>query len=67
MKQQKIKRLVLRKNETVEEFKARIALEKEKMGENYLTQTQILEDVKDKGYRKIKRTYVNLLYKEVAA
>lgn len=61
----KIKRLVLRKNETVEEFKARIALEKEKMGENYLTKTQITEDVKDKGYRKIKRTYVNLFSKEV--
>lgn len=37
-----------------------------KQGDNYLTQTQPVREIKNKGTRNIRRTYVNILLKEGA-
>ena len=58
-------RLVQRKNENWEEFKERIQATIEKLGDKYLTQTQPVREIKNKGTRNIRRTYVNILLKEV--
>lgn len=57
-------RLVQRKNEEWEEFKERIQSTIEKLGDKYLTQTQPVREIKNKGTRNIRRTYVNILFKE---
>lgn len=57
-------RLVQRKNENWEEFKERIQATIEKLGDKYLTQTQPVREIKNKGTRNIRRTYVNILFKE---
>ena len=57
-------RLVQRKNEEWEEFKERIQATIEKLGDKYLTQTQPVREIKNKGTRNIRRTYVNILFKE---
>ena len=59
-------RLVQRKNESWEEFKERIQEVIAKQGDNYLTQTQPVQEIKNKGTRNIRRTYVNILLKEGA-
>lgn len=58
-------RLVQRKNENWEEFKERIQATIEKLGDKYLTQTQPVREIKNKGTRNARRTYVNILLKEV--
>lgn len=58
-------RLVQRKNENWEEFKERIQATIEKLGDKYLTQTQPVREIKNKGTRNVRRTYVNILLKEV--
>lgn len=65
VKQHKIIRLVQQKNESWEEFKERIQVTIEKLGDNYLTQTQPVREIKNKGTRNVRRTYVNILLKEV--
>lgn len=57
-------RVVQRKNESWEEFKARIQSIIDKQGDNYLTQTQPVREIKNKGTRNVRRTYVNILLKE---
>ena len=57
-------RLVQRKNENWEEFKERIQATIEKLGDKYLTQTQPVREIKNKGTRNVRRTYVNILFKE---
>lgn len=59
-------RVVQRKNESWEEFKERIQSIIDKQGDNYLTQTQPVREIKNKGTRNIRRTYVNILLKEGA-
>lgn len=58
-------RLVQRRSESWEDFKARIQDTVDKLGDNYLTQTQPIREIKNKGTRNIRRTYVNILLKEV--
>ena len=58
-------RLVQRRSESWEDFKARIQDTINKQGDNYLTQTQPIREIKNKGTRNIRRTYVNILLKEV--
>ncbi|MCY7099012.1 hypothetical protein [Streptococcus oralis] len=65
VKQHKVIRLVQQKNESWEEFKERIQATIEKLGDNYLTQTQPVREIKNKGTRNVRRTYVNILLKEV--
>lgn len=65
IKQHKVIRLVQQKNESWEEFKERIQATIEKLGDNYLTQTQPVREIKNKGTRNVRRTYVNILLKEV--
>lgn len=65
VKQHKVIRLVQQKNESWEEFKARIQSVIDKQGDNYLTQTQPVREIKNKGTRNVRRTYVNILLKEV--
>lgn len=57
-------RVVQRKDESWEEFKARIQSIIDKQGENYLTQTQPVREIKNKGTRNVRRTYVDILLKE---
>lgn len=59
-------RVVKRKNESWEEFKERIQSIIDQQGDNYLTQTQPVREIKNKGTRNICRTYVNILLKEGA-
>lgn len=59
-------RVVQRKNEEWEDFKKRIQSIIDKQGDNYLTQTQPVREIKNKGTRNIRRTYVNILLKEGA-
>lgn len=59
-------RVVQRKNEEWEDFKKRIQEIIDKQGDNYLTQTQPVREIKNKGTRNIRRTYVNILLKEGA-
>lgn len=59
-------RVVQHKNESWEEFKKRIQSIIDKQGDNYLTQTQPVREIKNKGTRNIRRTYVNILLKEGA-
>ena len=63
--QHKIIRVVQHKNEEWEDFKARIQEIIVQQGDNYLTQTQPVREIKNKGTRNIRRTYVNILLKEV--
>ena len=65
VKQHKVIRIVQQKNESWEEFKERIQATIEKLGDNYLTQTQPVREIKNKGTRNVRRTYVNILLKEV--
>lgn len=65
VKTHKVIRLVQRKNESWEEFKERIQEVIAKQGDNYLTQTKPVREIKNKGTRNIRRTYVNILLKEV--
>lgn len=58
-------RLVQQKNESWKEFKARIQSVIDKQGDNYLTQTQPVREIKNKGTRNFRRIYVNILLKEV--
>ena len=64
-KTHKVIRLVQRKNESEEEFEARIQDVINRQGDNYLTRTQPVHEIKNKGTRNIRRTYVNILLKEV--
>ena len=64
-KTHKVIRLVQRKNESQEDFKARIQDIINRQGDNYLTQTPPISEIKNKGTRNIRRTYVNILLKEV--
>jgi hypothetical protein len=64
-KKHKIIRVVQRKNEEWEDFKNRIQEIIDQQGDNYLTQTQPVREIKNKGTRNIRRTYVNILLKEV--
>lgn len=57
-------RVVQRKDESWEEFKTRIKSIIDKQGENYLTQTQSVREIKNKGTRNARRTYVDILLKE---
>lgn len=57
-------RVVQRKDESWEEFKTRIKSIIDKQGENYLTQTQPVKEIKNKGTRNARRTYVDILLKE---
>lgn len=57
-------RVVQRKDESWEEFKTRIQSIIDKQGENYLTQTQPVREIKNKGTRNVRRTYVDILLKE---
>jgi len=57
-------RVVQRKDESWEEFKTRIKSIIDKQGENYLTQTQPVREIKNKGTRNARRTYVDILLKE---
>lgn len=57
-------RVVQRKDESWEEFKTRIQSIIDKQGENYLTQTQPVREIKNKGTRNARRTYVDILLKE---
>lgn len=59
-------RVVQHKNESWEDFKKRIQSIIDKQGDNYLTQTQPVREIKNKGTRNIHRTYVNILLKEGA-
>ena len=59
-------RIVQHKDESWEEFKDRIQSIIDKQGDNYLTQTQPVREIKNKGTRNIRRTYVNILLKEGA-
>lgn len=59
-------RVVQRKEEEWEDFKKRIQEIIDKQGENYLTQTQPVQEIKNKGTRNVRRTYVNILLKEGA-
>ena len=61
----KIIRVVQRKNEEWEDFKIRIQEIINQQGDNYLTQTQPVREIKNKGTRNVRRTYVNILLKEV--
>ena len=63
--QHKTIRVVQRKNEEWEDFKTRIQEIIDKQGDNYLTQTQPVREIKNKGTRNVSRTYVNILLKEV--
>lgn len=65
-KTHKIIRVVQRKNEEWEDFKNRIQEIIDQQGDNYLTQTQPVREIKNKGTRNIRRTYVNILFKEGA-
>lgn len=64
-KNHKIIRVVQRKNEEWEDFKNRIQEIIDQQGDNYLTQTQPVREIKNKGTRNVRRTYVNILLKEV--
>lgn len=64
-KTHKVIRLVQRKNESQEDFEARIQDVINRQGDNYLTRTQPVHEIKNKGTRNIRRTYVNILLKEV--
>lgn len=64
-KKYKIIRVVQRKNEEWEDFKIRIQEIINQQGDNYLTQTQPVREIKNKGTRNVRRTYVNILLKEV--
>jgi len=64
-KKHKIIRVVQRKNEEWEDFKNRIQEIIVRQGDNYLTQTQPVREIKNKGTRNVRRTYVNILLKEV--
>ena len=64
-KKHKIIRVVQRKNEEWEDFKIRIQEIIDRQGDNYLTQTQPVREIKNKGTRSVRRTYVNILLKEV--
>ncbi len=64
-KKHKIIRVVQRKNEEWEDFKIRIQEIINQQGDNYLTQTQPVREIKNKGTRNVRRTYVNILLKEV--
>ncbi len=64
-KKHKIIRVVQRENEEWEDFKIRIQEIIDQQGDNYLTQTQPVREIKNKGTRNIRRTYVNILLKEV--
>ena len=64
-KKHKIIRVVQRKNEEWEDFKIRIQEIIKQQGDNYLTQTQPVREIKNKGTRNVRRTYVNILLKEV--
>lgn len=64
-KKHKIIRVVQRKNEEWEDFKIRIQEIIDQQGDNYLTQTQPVREIKNKGTRNVHRTYVNILLKEV--
>lgn len=57
-------RVVQRKDESWEGFKTRIQSIIDKQGENYLTQTQPVREIKNKGTRNARRTYVDILLKE---
>ena len=63
--QHKIIRVVQHKNEEWEDFKKRIQGIIDKQGDKYLTQTQPVREIKNKGTRNVHRTYVNILLKEV--
>lgn len=58
-------RVVQRKNEEWEDFKKRIQEIIDRQGDNYLTQTQPVREIKNKGTRNVRRTYVNIFLKEV--
>nr|DAF40859.1 MAG TPA: hypothetical protein [Caudoviricetes sp.] len=62
-KKHKIIRVVQHKNEEWEDFKNRIQEIIVRQGDNYLTQTQPVREIKNKGTRNIRRTYVNILLK----
>lgn len=64
-KTHKVIRLVQQKNESQEDFEARIQDVINRQGDNYLTRTQPVHEIKNKGTRNIRRTYVNILLKEV--
>ena len=64
-KKHKIIRVVQRKNEECEDFKIRIQEIINQQVDNYLTQTQPVREIKNKGTRNVRRTYVNILLKEV--
>lgn len=64
-KTHKIIRVVQRKNEEWEDFKNRIQEIIDQQGDNYLTQTQPVREIKNKGTRNVRRTYVNIFLKEV--
>ena len=64
-KKHKIIRVVQRKNEEWEDFNIRIQEIINQQGDNYLTQTQPVREIKNKGTRNVRRTYVNILLKEV--
>lgn len=64
-KKHKIIRVVQRENEEWEDFKIRIQEIIDQQGDNYLTQTQPVREIKNKGTRNVRRTYVNILLKEV--
>lgn len=64
-KKHKIIRVVQRENEEWEDFKIRIQEIINQQGDNYLTQTQPVREIKNKGTRNVRRTYVNILLKEV--
>lgn len=64
-KKHKIIRVVQRKNEEWEDFKNRIQEIIDQQGDNYLTQTQPVREIKNKGTRNVRRTYVNIFLKEV--
>lgn len=61
----KIIRVVQHKNEEWEDFKNRIQEIINQLGDDYLTQTQPVREIKNKGIRNVRRTYVNILLKEV--
>lgn len=64
-KKHKIIRVVQRENEEWEDFKIRIQEIIDQQGDNYLTQTQPVREIKNKGTRNVRRSYVNILLKEV--
>nr|DAH84591.1 MAG TPA: hypothetical protein [Caudoviricetes sp.] len=66
VKTHKTIRVVQHKDESWEEFKDRIQSIIDKQGDNYSTQTQQVREIKNKGTRNIRRTYVNILLKEGA-